>query len=236
LGTLPLSVTTPFSELTLMLAAASSESCLKALLMEAVMSESLTLGPPRLVLSLLLELSAPASLSLLLKPPIPEHPAAVKAAKKRTSSKLFHHPTHGSRTAVRQERAGAAYLAETLEFHYGKHHHAYVTNLNNLIKGTEFENSEPGRDRAKSSGGVFNNAAQVWNHTFYWNCLKPNGGGEPTGALADAINATFGSFDAFKEEFTKTAVGTFGSGWGWLVQKAGRLAGPGQHSNGRRPR
>ncbi|MGT2427693.1 superoxide dismutase [Fe] [Cupriavidus basilensis] len=109
---------------------------------------------------------------------------------------------------------------ETLEFHHDKHHQTYVTNLNNLIKGTEFENSTLEEIVKKSSGGIFNNAAQVWDHTFYWDSLKPNGGGQPTGALADAINAKFGSFDKFKEEFTKTAVGTFGSGWAWLVKKA----------------
>ena len=108
---------------------------------------------------------------------------------------------------------------ETLEYHYGKHHQAYVTNLNNLIKGTPFEGKTLEEIVRSSDGGVFNNAAQVWNHTFYWNCLSPNGGGEPTGKLADAINAAFGDFATFKEEFTKTAVGTFGSGWGWLVQR-----------------
>ena len=114
--------------------------------------------------------------------------------------------------------------AETLEFHYGKHHKAYVDNLNNLIKGTEFENASLEDIVKKSSGGVFNNAAQVWNHTFYWNGLKPNGGGAPTGALADAINTKWGSFDAFKEAFTKCAVTTFGSGWAWLVKTpAGEL-------------
>lgn len=114
---------------------------------------------------------------------------------------------------------------ETLEFHYGKHHQTYVTNLNNLIPNTEFADMSLEDIIMKSSGGVFNNAAQVWNHTFYWNCLSPNGGGEPTGALADAINSTFGSFDKFKEEFTKTSVTTFGSGWGWLVKNAdGSLA------------
>jgi Fe-Mn family superoxide dismutase len=108
---------------------------------------------------------------------------------------------------------------ETLEFHHDKHHQTYVTNLNNLIKGTDFENSSLEEIVKKSSGGIFNNAAQVWNHTFYWDSMKPNGGGAPTGALADAINAKWGSFDKFKEEFTKTAVGTFGSGWAWLVKK-----------------
>jgi len=110
--------------------------------------------------------------------------------------------------------------AETLEFHYGKHHQAYVTNLNNLIPGTEFENLSLEDIVKKSSGGVFNNAAQVWNHTFYWHSLSPQGGGEPTGALAEAINKQWGSFAAFKEAFTKAAIGTFGSGWAWLVKKA----------------
>ncbi len=110
--------------------------------------------------------------------------------------------------------------AETLEFHYGKHHQAYVTNLNNLIKGTEYENMQLEDIIRKSSGGVFNNSAQVWNHTFFWNCLSPQGGNAPTGKVADAINAKWGSFDKFKEEFTKSAVGNFGSGWTWLVQKA----------------
>jgi superoxide dismutase, Fe-Mn family len=109
---------------------------------------------------------------------------------------------------------------ETLEFHYGKHHQTYVTNLNNLIKGTEFENASLEDIVKKSSGGVFNNAAQIWNHTFYWNSLSPKGGGAPSGRLADAINAKWGSFDAFKEAFTKSAVGNFGSSWTWLVKKA----------------
>ncbi|WP_158904384.1 superoxide dismutase [Fe] [Burkholderia sp. L27(2015)] len=110
--------------------------------------------------------------------------------------------------------------AETLEFHYGKHHQAYVTNLNNLIPGTEFENMSLEDTIKKSSGGVFNNAAQIWNHTFYWHSLSPKGGGEPSGALGDAIKKQWGSFAAFKEAFTKAAVGTFGSGWAWLVKKA----------------
>lgn len=115
--------------------------------------------------------------------------------------------------------------AETLDYHYGKHHQTYVTNLNNLIPGTEFEGLSLEEIVVKSSGGIFNNAAQVWNHTFYWNCLTPNGGGQPTGALADAIDASFGSFEKFKEEFTKCAVTTFGSGWAWLVKNAdGSLA------------
>lgn len=109
---------------------------------------------------------------------------------------------------------------ETLEYHYGKHHQTYVTNLNNLIEGTDMANDSLEDIVKKSSGGVFNNAAQVWNHTFYWNSLSPNGGGEPTGALADAINAKWGSFDSFKAEFNKSAAGNFGSSWTWLVKKA----------------
>lgn len=109
---------------------------------------------------------------------------------------------------------------ETLEFHYGKHHQAYVTNLNKLIPGTEFENASLEDIIKKSSGGIFNNAAQVWNHTFYWHCLAPNAGGEPTGKVAEAINKSFGSFAEFKEKFSASAVGNFGSGWTWLVKKA----------------
>ncbi len=115
--------------------------------------------------------------------------------------------------------------AETLDYHYGKHHQAYVANLNNLIPGTEYENLSLEEIILKSSGGIFNNAAQVWNHTFYWNSLKPDGGGQPTGALAEAINRTFGSFEQFREEFSKAAITTFGSGWAWLVKNAdGSLA------------
>jgi Fe-Mn family superoxide dismutase len=108
--------------------------------------------------------------------------------------------------------------AETIDFHYGKHHQAYVTNLNNLLPGTEFENATLEDIVMKSSGGIFNNAAQVWNHTFYWNGLSPTGGGQPKGALADAINAAFGSFDEFKAAFIKSGIGNFGSGWTWLVK------------------
>lgn len=107
---------------------------------------------------------------------------------------------------------------ETLEYHYGKHHQAYVTNLNKLIPDTEFASMELEEIIKKAKGGIFNNAAQVWNHTFYWHCLSPNGGGEPKGKLAEAINQHFGSFSAFKEQFTQTSITTFGSGWGWLVQ------------------
>ncbi len=114
---------------------------------------------------------------------------------------------------------------ETLGFHHGKHHQTYVTNLNNLVPGTEFADLSLEEIILKSSGPIFNNAAQVWNHTFYWNSLTPNGGGEPTGVLADAINTAFGSFEKFKEEFSKCAVTTFGSGWAWLVKNAdGSLA------------
>lgn len=109
---------------------------------------------------------------------------------------------------------------ETIEFHYGKHHQTYVTNLNNLIKGTEFENSSLEEIVKKSSAGIYNNSAQIWNHTFFWSCMKPNGGAAPTGALAEAINAKWGSFDEFKKAFQASAVGNFGSGWTWLVKKA----------------
>ena len=109
--------------------------------------------------------------------------------------------------------------AETLDFHYGKHHQTYVTNTNNLIKGTELENASLEEIVKKASGGLFNNSAQVWNHTFYWNSLSPKGGGDPSGKLADAIKRSFGGFAQFKEEFGKIAIGTFGSGWAWLVQR-----------------
>ncbi len=108
--------------------------------------------------------------------------------------------------------------AETIDYHYGKHHQAYVTNLNNMVPGTEFEGASLEDIIMKSSGGIFNNAAQVWNHTFYWNGLSPHGGGEPAGALGDAITEAFGSFAAFKEAFIKAGIGNFGSGWTWLVK------------------
>lgn len=109
---------------------------------------------------------------------------------------------------------------ETLEIHHGKHHNAYVTNLNKLIVGTEFEKMTLEEIVKKSSGGIFNNAAQVWNHTFYWNCLRAPGGAGPSGALLEAINKSFGSFDSFKEKFSQCAITTFGSGWAWLVKNA----------------
>jgi Fe-Mn family superoxide dismutase len=107
---------------------------------------------------------------------------------------------------------------ETLEYHYNKHHQAYVTNLNKLVADTELASMSLEAIIKKATGPIFNNAAQVWNHTFYWHCLSPKGGHEPTGQLADAINTTFGSFAKFKEQFTQTALSTFGSGWAWLVQ------------------
>ncbi|CAI2439668.1 Superoxide dismutase [Fe] [Serratia liquefaciens] len=109
--------------------------------------------------------------------------------------------------------------AETLEYHYGKHHNAYVVNLNNLLKGSEFEGLSLEAIIKASSGGIFNNAAQVWNHTFYWHCLSPQGGGEPQGKLAAEINQAFGSFTAFREQFSDAAVKNFGAGWTWLVKK-----------------
>lgn len=111
--------------------------------------------------------------------------------------------------------------AETFEYHHDKHHAAYVTNLNNLVVGTEFEDKSLEEIVASApAGGIFNNAAQVWNHTFYFNCMGPNAGGEPTGDLADAIAAKFGSFAEFKEKFSTSAITNFGSGWTWLVKNA----------------
>ena len=109
---------------------------------------------------------------------------------------------------------------ETIEYHYGKHHKAYVDNLNKLIPGTEFEDMRLEDIIKKASGGIFNNAAQIWNHTFYWNCLSPKGGSEPSGEIADALAKSFGSFEKFKGQFTSAAVTLFGSGWSWLVKNA----------------
>ena len=125
--------------------------------------------------------------------------------------------------------------AETLEYHYGKHHATYVTNLNKLISGTELAEISLEDIVKKASGGIFNNAAQVWNHTFYWNCLSPKGGGEPSGALADAIKKSFGSFATFKEKLTNAAVTQFGSGWAWLVKNADGSLGIEQTSNAATP-
>ena len=118
--------------------------------------------------------------------------------------------------------------SKTLDFHHGKHHNAYVTNLNKLIEGTDLagQNLEAIIKRVSgdsSKAGIFNNAAQVWNHTFYWHCMKPHGGGEPRGALMDKIKADFGGFDKFKEEFKNAAATQFGSGWAWLVEEGGKL-------------
>lgn len=112
---------------------------------------------------------------------------------------------------------------ETLEYHYGKHHQTYVTNLNKLVEGTDDENATLEQIILKAEGGLFNNAAQVWNHTFYWSCMKPGGGGAPTGELGDKINSAFGSYDSFREEFAKAATTQFGSGWAWLVDNDGTL-------------
>lgn len=118
----------------------------------------------------------------------------------------------------------APYLSqETLEFHHDKHHNAYVTNLNGLIEGTEHADKSLEEIILAAEGPLFNNAAQVWNHTFYWNCMKPGGGGAPSGELAKAVDAAFGSFDDFKKELSAAAVGQFGSGWGWLVLENGTL-------------
>ncbi|HPE99759.1 MAG TPA: superoxide dismutase [Bacteroidales bacterium] len=106
--------------------------------------------------------------------------------------------------------------AKTIEFHYGKHHQAYVNNLNNLLPGSPFENAPLEQIVVEAEGGIFNNAAQVWNHTFYWNCLTPKGGGQPTGDLMDAIVRDFGSFEEFQKQFTQAAATLFGSGWAWL--------------------
>jgi Fe-Mn family superoxide dismutase len=113
--------------------------------------------------------------------------------------------------------------AETLEYHYGKHHQTYVTNLNKLIEGTGKENASLEEIILDSDGGLFNNSAQVWNHTFYWNSMTPDGGGAPTGEVADAINSAFGSYDSFVEKFKEAATTQFGSGWAWLVDSGSGL-------------
>jgi Fe-Mn family superoxide dismutase len=107
---------------------------------------------------------------------------------------------------------------ETLEYHHGKHHNAYVNNLNNMIKGTPSENMSLEEIILSSEGPMFNNAAQIWNHTFFWNCLSPKGGGVPSGEIAKLIDQKWGNFEAFKEDFTKSAIANFGAGWTWLVK------------------
>jgi Fe-Mn family superoxide dismutase len=124
---------------------------------------------------------------------------------------------------------------KTIEFHYGKHHQAYVNNLKKLIVGTEFENASLENIIRKATGGIFNNGAQVWNHTFYWNCMKPQAGGQPTGILNDAINKNFGSFSEFKEKFSNAAATLFGSGWAWLVKKPDGTLDITQESNAGNP-
>ncbi len=115
--------------------------------------------------------------------------------------------------------------AETLDYHYGKHHNAYVVNLNNMVADTDMADMSLEEIVMNSDGGIFNNAAQVWNHTFYWNCLSPNGGGTATGAIADAIDSAFGSFAEFKQAYTDACITNFGSGWTWLVKNSeGKLA------------
>jgi Fe-Mn family superoxide dismutase len=126
--------------------------------------------------------------------------------------------------------------ANTIDFHYGKHHQAYVTNLNNLIVGTEFENEGCLETIVKkSSGGIFNNAAQVWNHTFYWNQFNLQGAKAPQGKLLDTINQQFGSFDVFKQQFAQASATLFGSGWAWLVKKADGTLAITQESNAGNP-
>lgn len=124
---------------------------------------------------------------------------------------------------------------QTIEFHYGKHHQAYVTKLNNLVLGTKFENADLEQIIKEAEGGIFNNGAQVYNHTFYWESMKPGGGGNPTGKIAEAIDKEFGSFEKFKEEFSNAAAGLFGSGWAWLVQKTDGSLGIVQESNAGNP-
>jgi superoxide dismutase, Fe-Mn family len=123
------------------------------------------------------------------------------------------------------ENALAPHISpETIQYHYGKHHNAYVVNLNKLIEGTPNANKSLEEIVKSSEGGVFNNAAQVWNHTFYWNSMKPGGGGKPTGALLEQVNASFGSYEKLREEMTAAATTQFGSGWAWLVKEGGKLA------------
>ena len=123
-----------------------------------------------------------------------------------------------------QDALAPTISAETMEYHYGKHHQTYVDNLNKAVAGTADENASLEDIIMKAEGALFNNAAQVWNHTFFWNCLSPNGGGQPTGAIADRIAADFGGYDAFRAQITDAGLTQFGSGWAWLVEKDGKLA------------
>ncbi|CAB4343494.1 MAG: superoxide dismutase [Actinobacteria bacterium] len=123
-----------------------------------------------------------------------------------------------------QDALAPTISAETMEYHYGKHHQTYVDNLNKAVAGTADENASLEDIIMKAEGPLFNNAAQVWNHTFFWNSLSPNGGGQPTGAIADRIAADFGGYDAFRAQITEAGLTQFGSGWAWLVEKDGKLA------------
>jgi Fe-Mn family superoxide dismutase len=123
-----------------------------------------------------------------------------------------------------QDALAPTISAETMEYHYGKHHQTYVDNLNKAVAGTDDENASLEDIIMKAEGPLFNNAAQVWNHTFFWNSLSPNGGGQPTGAIADRIAADFGGYDAFRAQITDAGLTQFGSGWAWLVEKDGKLA------------
>jgi Fe-Mn family superoxide dismutase len=123
-----------------------------------------------------------------------------------------------------QDALAPTISAETMEYHYGKHHQTYVDNLNKAVAGTADENASLEDIIMKAEGPLFNNAAQVWNHTFFWNSLSPNGGGEPTGAIVDRIAADFGGYDAFRAQITDAGLTQFGSGWAWLVEKDGKLA------------
>src|SRR5690606_26045728 len=145
---------------------------------------------------------------------IPRRPRTPRPARRNPAMAFELPPLPYDRTALEPHIS-----AETLDYHHGQHHKAYVDHLTTLVEGTEFADMDLVEVIRKSQGGMFNNAAQVWNHTFYWNCMAPNAGGEPTGALAEAINKAFGDFATFKSQFGDTAVKTFGSGWAWLVQR-----------------
>jgi Fe-Mn family superoxide dismutase len=147
-------------------------------------------------------------------------PRSSGAVKKRRLSMAFSLPP----LPYAKDALAPHISAETLDYHYGKHHQAYVTNLNKLIEGKPEEKKSLEEIITSSEAGVFNNAAQIWNHTFYWSSMKPQGGGQPKGDLLAAIARDFGSFDKFKEEFTTAATTQFGSGWAWLVLQNGKLS------------